>query len=201
MRALCALVAWAYAGRDDDVTLLQHKGSPPGAPQTEGDMAEVTQAMLRVRSECRNSTAQCLPALVEARHQIWPHVLAEIGPEFGEYPPHGFTSDFARANLNATGCAGKSLAFLHVWKAAGWGIIYNFQKITSNFYWGTDFEHGCADWGSPSTFTFVREPLRRFISGYAQLEPLAGKWGCRRLSIVVVEFKGSSGCAPGGRLI
>ena len=172
--AWCALIAWAHGFRDDDVTLLQHKASPsPG--ETAGDMTEVIQAMLRVKRECRDSTSQCLSALVEGRHQIWPHVVAEIGPEFTEYPPRGFLSDFARANLNATGCVGKSVAFVHVWKAAGWGVIYNFKKITSDFYWGTDFQHGCADWGSPTTFTFVREPLERFVSGYAQMELLAGK--------------------------
>ena len=133
-------------------------------------MAQVIQAMLRVKSECGHSTPQCLSALVESRHQIWPHVVAEIGPGFTEYPPSGFFGDFARASLTATGCDGKSVAFVHVWKAAGWGVIENFRKITSNFYWGADFEHGCADWGSPTTFTFVREPLERFVSGYAQME-------------------------------
>lgn len=79
-------------------------------------------------------------------------------------------------NVDSMGKLGsKTLAFRHVFKAGGLNIHANLQRITTDFKM-TIWHELCQEYSDPTnltTFTFVRHPIDRFISGYAEIEFLA----------------------------
>ncbi|CAK9005285.1 unnamed protein product [Durusdinium trenchii] len=176
------LLVVATTSRDDVAMLQQSRKDiePSGLQTTQADSLEdmaLGPLMLKVKEECLSSTQQCLPALIEARHRVWPYVQAELGKEIKPYEPSSFSADFASAWLKDEVCHGKTFFLLHVWKAVGWGGIENLQQLmggnVERHNLGGDLHpYDCQNVSHPSTFTFVRDPLTRFISGYAQLEQL-----------------------------
>ena len=84
------LVLWTFlsAVAVEDVAMLQRsctRGCKEQLVSSRAFVSEVSplseldlvQVMRRVKEECRASTPDCLPALTEARHRVWPYVQAE----------------------------------------------------------------------------------------------------------------------------
>jgi len=70
------------------------------------------------------------------------------------------------------------MVYMHVWKAAGYSVMENLKSISSAYKVVDSFEddfNWCENINLESmkqrtVFTFVREPLGRFISGYAEID-------------------------------
>ncbi|CAE7199358.1 unnamed protein product, partial [Symbiodinium sp. CCMP2456] len=73
----------------------------------------------------------------------------------------------------------KAMYYRHIWKSAGHSVFENLEKISTNFSQeGLSYAQFCERYNSVDGkdhvgFTFVRHPIARFISGYAEIESRA----------------------------
>ena len=131
--------------------------------------------LLEVRKECFRATSSCLPVLDKLRLAVWPHVQAEINGSFSPWMPGWNSEPLFDADCQPGGVSrtGTKMAFRHIFKAAGFTTIANLQQVTTGFgpqayldlcnaFHSTDLKH--------RAFTFVRDPISRFISGYSEID-------------------------------
>ncbi|CAE7256760.1 unnamed protein product [Symbiodinium microadriaticum] len=70
----------------------------------------------------------------------------------------------------------KAMYYRHIWKSAGHSVFENLEKVSTNFSQeGLSYAQFCERYNSVDGkdhvgFTFVRHPIARFISGYAEIE-------------------------------
>ena len=133
------------------------------------ELETLTALLLEARKECLQTSEACPTVLEKIGWTVWPHVqaLTNCSSTWSLPAP---PSDVG----SVTSPSGARIFFRHNLKAAGLNTFANLQRI------GTDFtrawyEDECkayhmTDPESRKAFTFVREPISRFLSGYAELE-------------------------------
>ena len=128
----------------------------------------------KASDECPQSTEQCLSSLTDLRLAVWPHVQEETGWSGPAWLPSGLDSEQATGDV---GCSEyKTMYYRHIWKSAGHSVFENLEQISSNFRQeGLSYSEFCAAFHTADSkqhvaFTFVRDPISRFISGYAEIE-------------------------------
>eukprot|EP00438_Fugacium_kawagutii_P014599 Skav226992 [mRNA] locus=scaffold2341:266761:269571:+ [translate_table: standard] len=138
--------------------------------------------------ECLKSSIECLPALKQVRYRVWPYVQEQIGWPHKAWEPQDFHPQVAKVQMDCMGQANYTLYLMHVWKAAGWATMENLKAIgkdyvevpslqdtglrlpQADYNWCEQLDLDSVSSKRRSTFTFVREPLSRLISGYAEIE-------------------------------
>ena len=136
---------------------------------------KLTTLLLEVRKECLGATSSCLPVLEKLRLAAWPHVQAETNVTSTPWMPGWSLEPLSDQDAQVSGVSrkGTKLAFRHIFKAAGFTAYANLQQVTTGFrsqayvdlcnaFHSTDKRH--------RAFTFVRDPISRFISGYGEIE-------------------------------
>ena len=141
----------------------------------DGQSQKLAALLLEVRKECLRATSSCLPVLETLRLAVWPHVQAEINGSLSPWMP-GWNLEPLRGILAQAGGVsgmGTKMAFRHIFKAAGDTIFANLQGVTTDFK-QQDYQELCNAFHSTDlkhiAFTFVRDPISRFISGYSEIE-------------------------------
>mmetsp|Transcript_1312 Transcript_1312/g.2930 ORF Transcript_1312/g.2930 Transcript_1312/m.2930 type:complete len:345 (-) Transcript_1312:63-1097(-) len=140
-------------------------------------LTELAQQLVRAKRECLSATVDCLPALKQVRYRVWPFVRTLIPVRARPLEPTDFHPQVLKAQVTC-GATNRSLIFQHTWKAAGWAIMENLRSISSeyseqramedNYRWCDQLAN--VDRAHSHVFTFVREPLERFVSGFAEIE-------------------------------
>ena len=131
--------------------------------------------LLDIRKECLGATSSCLPALEKLRLVAWPHVQAEANITFRPWMPGWNLAPLGDILAQAGGVSrkGTKMAFRHIFKAAGDTAFANLQQVTTGFAQQT-YSQLCNAFHSTGqkhrAFTFVRDPISRFISGYGEIE-------------------------------
>ena len=141
----------------------------------DGQSQKLAALLLEVRKECLRATSSCLPVLETLRLAVWPHVQAETNGSLTPWMPGWNLEPIFDADAQASGVSrlGTKMAFRHIFKAAGFTAYANLQQVTTglrpqsylelcNAFHSTDLKH--------RAFTFVRDPISRFISGYSEIE-------------------------------
>eukprot|EP00435_Cladocopium_sp_Y103_P070897 s34_g36.t1 len=138
-------------------------------------LTELVQQLVRAKRECLSATVDCLPALKQVRYRVWPFVQTLIPVRSRPLEPTDFHPQVLKAKVTC-GETNRSLIFQHTWKAAGWAIMENLRGISpseqrameDNYRWCDQLAD--VDRAHSHVFTFVREPLARFMSGFAEIE-------------------------------
>ena len=141
----------------------------------DGQSQKLAALLLEVRKECLRATSSCLPVLETLRLAVWPHVQAETNGSLSPWMPGWNLEPIFDADAQASGVSRlwTKMAFRHIFKAAGFTAYANLQQVTTglrpqsylelcNAFHSTDLKH--------RAFTFVRDPISRFISGYAEID-------------------------------
>lgn len=147
------------------------KGHPDRSPEALKDLAN---RLLEAKQECLKSSVECLPALKQVRYRVWPYVTHLVNWHHKPWEPMDFHPQVVKAQMNCSGQSNYTMFLLHMWKSAGWASMENLQKVANSY---TTVEAWCEKLGldqvpreQRSSFTFVRDPLSRLISGYAEIE-------------------------------
>eukprot|EP00435_Cladocopium_sp_Y103_P024637 s1118_g6.t1 len=141
-------------------------------------LQQLARKLLHAKKACLRSGLDCLPLLKQIRYRVWPFVRNLLGPQYQGFDPVDFHPQVAKAQLRCSARDDHSMVYMHVWKAAGYSLMENLRSIGSNYEAVDSFEddfNWCenidlANLKRRTTFTFVREPLSRFISGYAEID-------------------------------
>ena len=163
-------------------------GAPPRVPETceEGSSAMFLQVSLQVsevetltallieaRKECLEGSEACPTVLVKLGRAVWPYVQALTNCSSTPWMPQKGDST-AEDAASVTSPSGARIFFRHNLEAAGFNTFANLQQIGTDFtrkwYDGECKAYQMTDPESRKAFMFVREPISRFISGYAELE-------------------------------
>ena len=180
------LSAAASESCDGDVSqMLQKSAVAKGAithlPLDEFEHTQLAQKLLDLKGACRNATEDCLPLLRVVRSTVWPRVNSLTGLE-NEPEVNAFRADVALARLRGR-CQNfpHAMGFIKVWKSGTDESIEKLKNISSSYHPMRNNATFCQmlDEVNPmqrSIVTFVEEPLRRFISGYAQMEVGMGQY-------------------------
>ncbi|CAE7756352.1 Chst12, partial [Symbiodinium pilosum] len=133
---------------------------------------ELAHLLVRAGQECLGSTETCLPTLTDIRRKVWPQVQALTAWTGDAVLPGGFDSEQV---IGESVCSsGTSMFYRHVWKAGGHSLFEKLQAI-SDHYEQKSYLSFCRKFvyvptSKKKTFTFVRQPISRFISAYAEIE-------------------------------
>lgn len=159
------------------LALADSHGGPDGGHFANETLTELAQQLVRAKRECLSATVDCLPALKQVRYRVWPFVRRLIPVRTRPLEPTDFHPQVLKAQVPC-GATNRSLIFQHTWKAAGWAIMENLRSISSeyseqramedNYRWCDQLPE--VDRAHSRVFTFVREPLERFVSGFAEIE-------------------------------
>lgn len=179
MRALCFLLVTVCQAEREDGSLLQLKSS------------EIVTTLQGLRSSCLGGLRECLPQAEIYRSLIWSKVEALEGPS--DWLPNMTwqssysifnTLDDAMAFMSCSdGSDDLVLFYRHIWKAAGHSIFENLERAgrihgaagSSNLSFkvigSMEF---CGNFDPRNSrhfaFTFVRDPISRFLAGYSEIE-------------------------------
>lgn len=98
---------------------------------------------------------------------------------------HGYVQ-IAGKHVHLPNCTKPDIYYRHIFKSAGWFIEASLNVISGHLPTTKDAGHGLDTWNiwgdysdcaqlsaqprSSTLFTYVREPLKRFVSGYAEIE-------------------------------
>ena len=192
--ALCGLLlVWATAETcSDDVTeLLQAHILTETESDKQSSLRDSAKLLAQAKKECQiKQTHLCLSLLQDLRKTMWPYVmgeLAETNANLRSTPTKiredGPRPDIFRALLKRSLCDGtqpRTMYFVDLSESKNQGIIRNLNGVSKGplkLQPGNSKEANCkelADKKEPnlgrSTLVMVRDPLQRFISGYASLE-------------------------------
>lgn len=164
------------------------QGSEAGASEAQGihvwnhtataALQELARKLLQAKQECLRSGLDCLPTLKQIRYRVWPFVQSLLGKQYQGFDPVDFHPQVAKAQMRCSAEDNHNMVYMHVWKAAGYSVMENLKAIGSNYEVVDSFEddfNWCENINLDSmkhrtVFTFVREPLGRFISGYAEID-------------------------------
>eukprot|EP00438_Fugacium_kawagutii_P030324 Skav218837 [mRNA] locus=scaffold3029:90342:100579:- [translate_table: standard] len=157
----------ASAGR------IQPDRSPAG-------LKDLAARLVKAKQECLVSSMECLPALKQVRYRVWPYVTHLIHWPHKAWEPMDFHPQVVRAQMDCNGDKNYTIFLMHMWKSAGWPLMENLKAVSlssdtveafeDDFNWCDKLNLTSLDSKHRSTFTFVREPLSRLISGYAEIE-------------------------------
>eukprot|EP00435_Cladocopium_sp_Y103_P002729 s1627_g1.t1 len=143
------------------------------ARSTDSEVQKLASLLARARKECLKATEECLPVLSELRLAVWPHVQVEANCSSLAWMP-GWHLDTLTASPAVGVYGSRAMFFLHVYKGAGMEIYANLQQITTDFrrmrYPDLCQKFHVTDPQERRAFTFVRDPISRFISGYGEIE-------------------------------
>eukprot|EP00438_Fugacium_kawagutii_P014597 Skav226990 [mRNA] locus=scaffold2341:256338:262952:+ [translate_table: standard] len=189
MRALLlvlhfAVVLAAECPEGEATGLLQDsrpKRKPIAPPDRSGSaLKELSERLLTAKQECLKSSVDCLPSLRQVRYRVWPYIQELLHLRQKAWEPQDFHPQVLRTTMNCMGDSNYTVFLLHVWKAAGWAVRDNLVSVGHNSVevpslqadnrWCEKLKYDSVDPMRRSTFTFVREPLSRLISGYAEIE-------------------------------
>eukprot|EP00438_Fugacium_kawagutii_P002108 Skav218458 [mRNA] locus=scaffold538:473779:477985:- [translate_table: standard] len=156
----------------DVVDLLQSS-----SPRQRSSLPELAAKLLEAKELCLQSSTDCLPTLKQIRHRVWPYVQDLLGSEYEGFEPVDFHPQVAKASMTCGG-ENQTLVYMHLWKAAGYSVMENLKSVGETYEVMNSFEddyNWCEELkldelSRPKTFTFVRDPLKRFISGYAEID-------------------------------
>ncbi|CAE7528872.1 unnamed protein product [Symbiodinium natans] len=132
----------------------------------------------RTRRDCLKGHVGCLPALTKLRRAIWPRIRAEIAWQGAPFWPREIDGEEFIGELHGPCTGAQSVYYRHVWKAAGQTIFRNLERMSTPILQaGLRYPEFCKDFQADRSmkkpgisFTFVRDPLSRFFSGYAEIE-------------------------------
>mmetsp|Transcript_37112 Transcript_37112/g.75809 ORF Transcript_37112/g.75809 Transcript_37112/m.75809 type:complete len:384 (-) Transcript_37112:49-1200(-) len=153
------------------------QGGPDRRPEGLKDLAD---RLVQAKQECLKSSVECLPALKQVRYRVWPYVTHLINWHHKPWEPMDFHPQVVKAKMNCSGQTNYTMFLLHMWKSAGWASMENLERVANSYTMVEAFEDDyawCEKLGldqvpreQRSSFTFVRDPLSRLISGYAEIE-------------------------------
>jgi len=192
--ALCGLLlarATAETCPDDVTELLQAHILTETLSDKESSLRDSAKLLAQAKKECWfKQTHLCLSLLQDLRKTMWPYVmgeLAETNANLQSTPSKiredGPRPDIFRALLKGSLCDGtqpRTMYFVDLSESNNQGIIRNLNAASKGqlkLQPGNSTEANCkelvdkqeANLGH-STLVMVRDPLQRFISGYASLE-------------------------------
>lgn len=164
---------------DSDVSdLLQRRMGAVNYSSPEA-LKELAEVLVLAKKECLASSVDCIGTLKQVRYRVWPFVQQLLGKRFEGFDPVDFHPQVAKATLTCDQ-QNRTLMYMHVWKAAGYSLMENLHSVGSgfevtdsfedNFYWCENLGLNQINPAARSSFTFVREPLARFVSGYAEID-------------------------------
>lgn len=181
--ALLMLAYVARSRRDGDLAEMLQSSSALRTLSSSASKKELAQLLVEIKPACLEASDECLPKLQQLRRGIRPYVQELISDFSDHWEPNAIRADVVKADLLKP-CAGAkhTMVYMHIWKSAGFALIRNVRSASRNFYRVQNNKTLCQEIEKiplqhRSTFTFVREPLSRFISGYAEIEQWAEKWG------------------------
>lgn len=126
------------------------QGSEAGASEAQGihvwnhtataALQELARKLLQAKQECLRSGLDCLPTLKQIRYRVWPFVQSLLGKQYQGFDPVDFHPQVAK-------------------------VVDSFED---DFNWCENINLDSMK--HRTVFTFVREPLGRFISGYAEID-------------------------------
>eukprot|EP00438_Fugacium_kawagutii_P008507 Skav210959 [mRNA] locus=scaffold713:358424:359458:+ [translate_table: standard] len=143
--------------------------------QVDRESQKLADLLLEVRKECLRATSFCLPVLEKLRWAVWPHVQAEMNVSSGPWMPGWNLEPLSDVDTQRVGVsrAGTKMGLRHIFKAAGFTACSNLQKVTTGFRPQAYLEL-CNSFHSTNlrhrAFTFVRNPISRFLSGYVEID-------------------------------
>jgi len=156
------------------VTIAENVSSPD--LETQSDLHGLISSLLQAKKVCPRATEDCLPILTDLRKQLWPRVQNAANWSGGAWLPLGIDSEQAIGTVPCSASNDTTLYYRHIWKSAGHNVFENLEQISTAYRQNelscTDF---CEDFlrdgdVRKAAFTFVRDPITRFISGYAEIE-------------------------------
>jgi len=163
-------------------SLLQMAVSIPGATNismssstaVSTERSALESLLQRAGEECPKATERCLSSLTDLRLHVWPYVQEETNWSGSAWLPEGMDSEQAIGDVSCF--EEKAMYYRHIWKSAGHSVFENLEKVSTNFSQdGLSYAQFCERYNSVDGkdhvgFTFVRHPIARFISGYAEIE-------------------------------
>ena len=166
-------------------SLLQMAVSIPGANNISmssstalsTERSALESLLQRASEECPKATERCLSSLTDLRLHVWPYVQEETNWSGWAWLPEGMDSEQAIGDVSCF--EEKAMYYRHIWKSAGHSVFENLEKVSTNFSQeGLSYAQFCERYNSVDGkdhvgFTFVRHPIARFISGYAEIESRA----------------------------
>lgn len=154
-------------------------------------LRELAEMLHKAKKECRMKQSQnCLPLLQDLRKRMWPYVLGELA-ETGaglDFAPNKILEDrvpkpaIFRAALKPKLCNGKgqTMYFVDLTETKNKGLLQDLSKVSRGHLKLRSKNakvKSCKNLvpkGEPrqrqNTFVLIRDPLARFISGYAAIE-------------------------------
>ena len=171
-------VAYTTAASDVNELLQIRTGAVVNysSPKALKELAEV---LVLAKKECLGSSVDCISTLKQVRYRVWPFVQQLLGNRFQGFDPVDFHPQVAKATLRCDH-QNRTLTYMHVWKSAGYSLMENLHSVGSgyevvdsfedNFYWCENLALNHNTRAAGRSFTFVREPLDRFVSGYAEID-------------------------------
>ena len=138
------------------------------------DEVQLESLLRQAGEECPQSSEACLSILTDLRTQLWPYVQEEANWSGAAWLPSGMDSEQAMGEISCS--QNKTMYYRHIWKSAGHSVFENLEQVTTHFRQdGMSYSEFCQNFNSlddreHAAFTFVRDPISRFISGYAEIE-------------------------------
>lgn len=162
---------------DGDLNEMLQTLSKRRDPNSTTDLVD---QLLKAKTECLKSSMECLPALKQVRYRVWPYIQELIHWPHKPWEPMDFHPQVVKAKMSCNGVGNHTMFLLHMWKSAGWSSMDNLKAVSNgydviqafedNYAWCEQLGYNGISQDQRSSLTFVREPLSRLISGYAEIE-------------------------------